>query len=620
MFRKLVNKMLRFVTKDMNMSAERGFWLVLGSISQYRVLVILLLFLSITVAGLEAVSVALSASAIIVITSSFSECAASIPDYLGAYTEILCGEGGDKYRMFFVLIGLGIVAQILRVAIQFASATNSAELNRQVTQEYQEKVVSKLMAMKFEALSIYSVGEQGNYLRVASIAVNALTLATTDLLVNVLVLVGYLSILLLLSWQISLVSFALIIVYWFILRPFLSKLTLYSREILQFSRKLSQLSVEYLSAGRLVRLYGKQERVHEYLSESIRGNATAQKKVAVVTAIMPALQELVTILCGGLVLVFAYLRMGDGFAIFLPILLGYILVLNRAVSRAGMIYAVRVKVARAMPSLKYVADFFDHGGRSESLHGIQPIYDPLQSIRFNQVTFSYPGITETAISEVNLEIYAGEFVGIVGSSGAGKSTLVDLLVDLYRPTLGSIAMNGITSKEADAASWRSMFSVVSQNDLVLHDTVRNNMLFAKEDATNEEIVDAAKLARAHEFICQLDAGYDTKLGELGFKLSGGQLQRIALARAILRDTPVLIFDEATSALDSATEQEIVGQLEQFRQGKTVISIAHRLSTLKKADRILVLQQGRIFEEGTHQELLDKGGIYSYMWKAQTELE
>lgn len=615
MLRELVNKLLRLVTKDMDMSAERGFWLVLGSISHYRLLVILLLVLSIVVSGLEAISVGLSASAIIVITGSAGECIASVPGHLTAYAEWFCSTG-DKYRMFFILIVLGIVAQVLRVGMQFASAASAAELNRQVTQEYQEKVVSKLMRMKFEALSNYSVGEQGSYLRIAAAAVNALTIAATDLVIHVLVLFGYLSVLLVLSGQISLVSFGLILIYWIILKPFLAKLTTYSKEILQFSRKLSRMSVEYLSAGRLVRLYDKQDRVSGYLSASIRGAAVAQKKVALATALMPALQELVTIICGGLVLVFAYIQMGADFSDFLPVLLGYILVLNRAVSRAGMIFAVRAQVSKAMPNIKYVADFFDHGVRSESRHGTQSVERSLESIVFNKVSFVYPGSIDSALYNLDFEITSGEFLGIVGASGAGKSTLVDLLVDMYRPTNGSISINGVSSDKADAKSWRSMFSMVSQNDLVLHDTVRNNMLFAKEDATDEEIIAAAKLARAHEFICELDEGYDTRLGELGFKLSGGQLQRIAMARAILRDTPVLIFDEATSALDSLTEQEIVDQLEYYRKGRTIISIAHRLSTLKRADRIMVLQRGQIHEFGSHTELIAKKGLYFAMWKAQ----
>ncbi|MBT5559681.1 MAG: ATP-binding cassette domain-containing protein, partial [Proteobacteria bacterium] len=249
-------------------------------------------------------------------------------------------------------------------------------------------------------------------------------------------------------------------------------------------------------------------------------------------------------------------------------------------------------------------------------HGTQTIQEPILSIRFDRVSFVYPGSTEAVLNDLSFEIIPGEFLGIVGASGAGKSTLVDLIVDLYRPSFGSISINEVTSDQADATAWRQMFSVVSQNDLVLHDTVRNNMLFAKENATEGEIITAAKQARAYDFICQLDSGLDTKLGELGFKLSGGQLQRIAMARAILRDTPILIFDEATSALDSLTEQEIVDQLEYHRDGKTIISIAHRLSTLKNADRIMVLQQGQIYEIGSHTELLEMGGLYSAMWNAQ----
>ena len=223
---------------------------------------------------------------------------------------------------------------------------------------------------------------------------------------------------------------------------------------------------------------------------------------------------------------------------------------------------------------------------------------------------------------VTLSVAPGERVGIVGRSGAGKSTLVKLLLRFYDPEGGTIRLGGREIREVTQESLRRAVSMVAQDASLLHRSVRENILYARPGASEEEMIEAARQAQAHEFILSLrdpqgNEGYDAQVGERGVKLSGGQRQRIALARAILKDAPVLILDEATSALDSEVEAAIQGTLYEMMEGRTVLAIAHRLSTLRSMDRIVVLDGGRIVEEGTHDELLARGGLYARFWQRQS---
>jgi subfamily B ATP-binding cassette protein MsbA len=238
-----------------------------------------------------------------------------------------------------------------------------------------------------------------------------------------------------------------------------------------------------------------------------------------------------------------------------------------------------------------------------------------RELKFENVSFSYG--EGPVLIDINLTGRKGEVIALVGPSGAGKSTLVDLIPRFYEPTAGRITLDGIDTREIKLPVLRGLTGIVSQETVLFHDTVRNNIAYgAPGKYSQQQIEDAARAANAHSFITELPNGYDTLLGERGTRLSGGQRQRLAIARALLSDPPILILDEATSALDTESERLVQEAVDRLLQGRTVFVIAHRLSTITHADKIVVLDRGEIVEQGTHADLLVKRGAYSRLYELQ----
>jgi subfamily B ATP-binding cassette protein MsbA len=239
-----------------------------------------------------------------------------------------------------------------------------------------------------------------------------------------------------------------------------------------------------------------------------------------------------------------------------------------------------------------------------------------KEIEFDGVSFTYPHAAHRALDNINLSLKKGEIIAIVGESGVGKTTLVNLLPRFYTPTEGKIYVDGMDISMATLKSLRGQFGIVDQEVILFNDTVMANIAYGKPEADREEIMTASKAAYAHDFIMELPQGYDTIIGERGMRLSGGQRQRLSIARAILKNPPILILDEATSSLDTASEMMVQKALENLMKNRTTFVIAHRLSTVKRADRIMVLDKGKILEVGTHKELYERGGLYKKLYELQ----
>ncbi|MBD2539493.1 ABC transporter ATP-binding protein [Coleofasciculus sp. FACHB-SPT36] len=274
---------------------------------------------------------------------------------------------------------------------------------------------------------------------------------------------------------------------------------------------------------------------------------------------------------------------------------------------------------RAMASTNRVMNLLDTPIAIHSGHISLPVASVRGEMELKDVTFAYNG-RNPVIQNLSLHIPAGKTIAIVGSTGSGKSTLVKLLLRLYEIQSGTVTLDGIELRDLKLRDLRSCIGLVSQDVFLFHGTVKENIAYGSPDATEAEVIEAAKIAEAQDFIMQLPQGYDTIVGERGQKLSGGQRQRIAIARAVLKDPPILILDEATSAVDNETEAAIQRSLERITVNRTTIAIAHRLSTVRNADCIYVMEQGFLVEQGRHEQLLEDQGIYASLWKVQTGIK
>ncbi len=390
---------------------------------------------------------------------------------------------------------------------------------------------------------------------------------------------------------------------------------LFGRRVRRFARqgqqKLADVTStlqETITGAKIVKAYGMEEREAQRFTEQAKGVFNLVMKVTRASAAIDPI--VVSISFVGLSLALIYARWAgmtfDQFFTFgAALVMMYqpvkkISKLHMAVQQ-GSGAADRIFELRDAPLVK------DADGAVE-------FNEPVQKIEFDRVSFSYG--EEPILRDIRFDISAGKCVAFVGSSGSGKSTLVSLLPRFFDVQSGRVLINGKDSRSFTLKSLRRRIGIVTQETILFNDTVANNIAYGSDNASMDSIVDAARRAHADDFIREMVDGYNTVIGERGVRLSGGQCQRLAIARALLRNPPILILDEATSALDTESERQVQAALDELMAGRTVFAIAHRLSTIMHADRILVLDKGTIVEDGTHKELIDKGGVYKYLYDLQ----
>jgi ATP-binding cassette, subfamily B, bacterial MsbA len=300
-------------------------------------------------------------------------------------------------------------------------------------------------------------------------------------------------------------------------------------------------------------------------------------------------------------------------ASFIQLILTFALLIQPAKSFSTSYSKINVGLA----SSERIFEILDAENTIKESPDAKPINGFSREIEYKNVSFAYKNNKEREILKgINLRVEKGKMIALVGQSGAGKTTLVDLLPRFYDVLSGEILIDGQDIRESKIADLRGLLGIVSQEPILFNDTVRNNIVFGKAGISQEQIEHAAKVANAHEFIARLPQGYDTVIGDRGGKLSGGERQRLTIARAVLKDPPILILDEATSSLDSESEKLVQDALAKLMKDRTTIVIAHRLSTIQNADEIIVMSEGRIAERGVHTALIQQGGIYSKLVELQ----
>ena len=427
-----------------------------------------------------------------------------------------------------------------------------------------------------------------------------------QLLPNTLYAVSVITILFILNWKLSLVVLAIVPLYATSKLYFFKRMKQTNRENRLAQERLTGTASEYISALRLVRGYGEEKQATSTLENSSNRYRQTRVNQIMVNSVFGTFAHVSTqflniaVVAGGAVLaVNGSLSLGTLFAFLagLPVLL---MPIQMFIQFSQQFFTGRESYMslRELIDSGYVEEWKGHR-RPERFSG---------RLSFEKVSFAYPGSDTQALTDISLDIAPGEHVAFVGPSGSGKSTTANLVLGLYGPQTGTIRIDEIAQRDLDMRWLRRKCAIVMQESLLLSGSVLDNIRFARWDATDEEVRQAAEQANALEFIEQLPNGFDTTIGERGASLSGGQRQRISIARAILRDPRILILDEATSALDYQSERLIQDALERLSSGRTVITIAHRLSTIKSADRVVVLRQGRIVETGRFEEL-EQGESY-----------
>ena len=529
------------------------------------------------------------------------------------------GFGGrDRASMTWIPLALvGIF--LLRGIITFTTSYILAWVSNRILMDMRDAMFARMIRLP---TAFYNNQSSGTLISRIAFDVNNVTSAATTVLTvlvrDSLTVVALFAWLLYENWRLTLVALAIIPLSAAVIRLFSTRLRSMSRGAQRAMGDITHVLGESIDAHKVVKVYGGEQyentRFHQ-ANAALRGFNMRQ---TIAAAASVPITQLFAAIALAVVVAIALLQSSNdqttvgGFVSFITAMLMLLAPLKHLAD-------VNAPLQRGLAAAESVFSLLDE--HEEDDRGTRVLARARGAVSFKDVGFTYPNAERAALAHVTLDIAPGETVALVGSSGGGKTTLANLIPRFYQPQSGSILLDGIDLAHLTLASLRENLALVSQDVVLFNDTVAANIAYgSRQNATREEIVGAAVAAHAMGFIEQMPQGLDTLIGENGVRLSGGQRQRLAIARALLKNAPVLILDEATSALDSESERSVQAALEVLMQNRTTLVIAHRLSTIENAQRIVVLDHGRVMETGTHAELLAQDGIYANLYRIQYATE
>ena len=534
----------------------------------------------------------------------------AIPEITGQIVdELFASERIESSAFLYALALFGVI--VLSSIFALTSTAASSWVSNKVIMDLRETMFAKLLKLP---KSYFDQNPTGKTLSKLTFDVEQIAAAASTIWLDfikssmtVIILISYLFYK---NWQLSLSLIILLPLVYLAVQLSSKRMRSASTQVQKSMGSMTHLLDENISGSSLVKIYHAQDQESTKFNNLIKNIRQQRFKVDMTGAFNTAFVNILIGLSLGSVVYFSStsLQMSAGE------FLSFFTAMGMLIKPAKSLVNINKPLQTAMAAGESVFGLIDE--QEERNQGVKILSNAKGHIQFNDVSFNYQN-NKTVLNKINLNIAPGETVALVGSTGSGKTTIIQLITRFYSPTQGFISIDGVDISEFDIDSLRSQIAFVDQNVRLFNDTVKGNIALGQtETMSDEKIKHAANTSNALQFIEQMQAGFDSEIGEDGGKLSGGQRQRLAIARAIAKDSPILILDEATSALDSETEKQVQAAIDDMQKDRTTIIIAHRLSTIQKADRIVVLRQGNIVELGSHQELLDQKGEYASLYNHQ----
>ena len=525
------------------------------------------------------------------------------------YITVTIATYGPSNTLLLLGVFLGVTT-LLKTSCYFGSSAVMIPLRTGIVRDIRTQVYNKVMGLP---LAFFSQQKKGDIIARMSGDVSQIEFTITsslDMLIkNPILIVFYFGTLLVTSWQLTLFTVSVVPLMAWGMSAIGKKLKSDSIEAQQkWSDTMSQLD-ETLGGLRIIKAFIAEDKMKERFTKTCNEYRKASGRVATRQASAHPVSELLGTVLIVVVLWFGgTLILGDSSPISAASFIYYLTILYSVINPLKDLSKATYNIPRGLASMERIDAILKAENHITDGEKGVVIDEMMEGIEYKNLSFSYDGERDV-LKNISLKIPKGKTVALVGQSGSGKSTMVDLLPRFYDVQQGEITIDGVNIKDMTVESLRSLMGNVNQEAILFNDSFYNNITFGVKDATMEQVIEAAKIANAHDFIMETEDGYNTNVGDRGCRLSGGQRQRISIARAILKNPPILILDEATSALDTESERLVQEALERLMKDRTTIAIAHRLSTIKNADERCVLRDGEIVERGKHEELLKLDGVY-----------